>query len=117
MAKKAENESKKKAGSKKAGASKGRVHWLDDKTSAPLIDTYAQNLDTFIATMADGRVDQEELQAQEGRLVKLMKEVEPLLDDELHEKVTRLLCELTAYDIMQLLHSMDAARPKSKFQG
>jgi hypothetical protein len=67
--------------------------------------------------MADGRVSKKELQAQEDRLVKLMKEIEPILDDDLHEKVTKLLCELTAYDIMQLLRTMDAARPKSQFRG
>jgi hypothetical protein len=46
-----------------------------------------------------------------------MKEVEPLLDDNQHEKVTRLLCELTAFDIMQMLHTMQQARPKTKFRG
>jgi hypothetical protein len=117
MAKKAENASNKKAEPKKTGGGKGRLKWFDDKSHAPLIESYVQNLDTFIATMADGRVDQNELQAQEGRLIKVMKEVEPLLDDPLHEKVTQLLCELTAYDIMQLLHTMDAVRPRSKFQG
>jgi hypothetical protein len=116
MAKKAENASK-KAEPKKAGGGKRLLKWFDERTDAPLIESYVQNLDTYIETMADGRVDQEELQAQEGRLIKVMKEVEPLLDDQLHEKVTQLLCELTAYDIMQLLHTMDAARPRSKFQG
>ena len=47
----------------------------------------------------------------------LMKEVEPELDDALHAKVTRLLCELTAYNVMQTLHSLQSARPKSTFRG
>ena len=67
--------------------------------------------------MAEGRIDESELAAQEGRLVKLMKEVEPLLGDALHEKVTRMLCELTAYDLMQVLHSMQESRPQTAFQG
>jgi len=46
-----------------------------------------------------------------------MKEVEPLLDDEVHGKVTRLLCELTAYDIMQMFASLQQTRPKTQFRG
>jgi len=49
--------------------------------------------------------------------VKLMKEVEPVLPPELHAKVTQLLYELTAYDLMQILHAMEQARPKAVFQG
>ena len=67
--------------------------------------------------MADGVVDTAEVKAQEKRLVALMKKVEPKLNDELHEKVTELLCELTAYDLMQVLHAMHAKRPKSVFRG
>jgi hypothetical protein len=47
--------------------------------------------------------------------VDLMKEVEPLLDNALHEKVTRLLCELTAYDLMQTLNLMRP--PARRFRG
>jgi hypothetical protein len=82
-----------------------------------LIEQYARQLDSFLETMADGRVDTSEIQAQEARLVALMREVEPQLDDALHEKVTRLLCELTAYDLMQMLHAMQEARPKTAFRG
>jgi hypothetical protein len=94
-----------------------RTPWLDEKTQTPVIDQYAQKLDTFVQTMADGKVDDKEIKAQETRLVNLMKEVEPLLDDKTHEKVTKLLCELTAFDIMQMLHTMQQARPKTKFRG
>jgi len=46
-----------------------------------------------------------------------MKEIEPKLEPELHDRVTQLLCELTAYDIMQSLNMMQSARPASKFRG
>ena len=49
--------------------------------NTPMIDTYARRLDSFIQTMADGKVDDAELKAQEGRLASLMKEIEPKLDD------------------------------------
>ena len=40
---------------------------------------------------------------QEKRLTSLMKEIEPTLSDVQHPLVTRLLCELTAYNVMQTL--------------
>jgi hypothetical protein len=94
-----------------------RVSWFDEKSKTPLIDTYARQLDSFIQTMADGKVDAKEVREQEARLVALMKEIEPKLDDELHEKVTRLLCELTAYDLMQTLHLLQESRPRPTFRG
>ena len=107
-----------KAASSPARAKSGtRLRWLDDKSGAPMIERYARQLGSFLETMADGVVDESEVKAQETRIVKIMKEVEPLLDDALHAKMTQLLCELTAYDIMQILHSMHKARPKVKFRG
>ena len=106
-----------------AGASKGaaksgtRVKWLDDKSGAPLIERYARELTTFMEAVADGEVQDSEVQEQEARVVKLMKEIEPRLDEALHAKVTHLLCELTAYDLMQVLNSMRKARPKVVFRG
>jgi hypothetical protein len=111
---------KKKTTEKKAvkpAAPAGRQKWFDDASHEPLIENYARQLDSFMQTMADGVVDDHEIRAQEGRLVELMKEVEPLLDDDTHAKVTRLLCELTAYDIMQMLHSLQEVRPKARFRG
>ena len=90
--------------------------WLDDKAN-PLIDTYVQKLGTFVDAMADGRVDDRELAGQEQRLVASLKEVEPTLNEAQHAQVTKLLCELTAYNVMQTLNSLQSARPKTKFQG
>ena len=67
--------------------------------------------------MADGRVDAAEIAAQESRLVALMAEVEPQLSPALHSKVTELLCELTVYDFMQAMASLEQARPKTAFRG
>ena len=67
--------------------------------------------------MADGKVTDDEVKAQEQRVVKLMKEIEPQLEPKLHERVTQLLSELTAYDLMQSLNMMQNARPMSKFRG
>jgi hypothetical protein len=98
-----------------AGGKPGRGSWFDEASQTPRIEESARQLDSFVQTMADGKVTEEEIKAQEARLVALMKEVEPLLDDALHEKVTRLLCELTAYDLMQTLYLMRPA--VRKFRG
>jgi hypothetical protein len=110
---------KPKASPKKpaAKATRKRPSWLDASSHKPVIEQYARHLNSFMEAMADGRIDESELEAQETRLVKLMKEIEPQLNDAVHEKVTRLLCELTAYDLMQMLNSMQAGRPQTEFQG
>jgi len=94
-----------------------RQSWLDGTGESTVIDEYVQKLSHFVDTMADGRVEEDELAAQEKRLTTVMREVESTLDDAAHAKITRLLCELTAYNVMQTLHALDAARPKSGFRG
>jgi uncharacterized membrane protein YebE (DUF533 family) len=101
-----------------AAAKAGRVSsWFDVASHKPLIAEQARRLKTFLAAVADGVIDEAELAAQEKRLVEVMKEVEPLLSPDLHARLTRLLCELTAYDLMQVMHSFHEARPKTAFQG
>jgi RNase P subunit RPR2 len=102
---------------KKESVAKPAGSWFDERSHKSLIESQARQLNSFIQTFADGKVDQAELKAQEERLINLMKEIEPKLDTELHEKVTRLLCELTAFDLMQMVHAMQAAKPKTKFRG
>lgn len=94
-----------------------RLSWLDDNKQSTLIDEYAQKMTSFLDALADGHVEYQELADQEQRLVAIMKEVEPLLDDDQYDKVTRLLCELTAYNVMQTLHSLQQTRPKAVFHG
>ena len=87
-----------------------RRSWVDPETNDPLIDDYAKQLQSFMRAFQDGVISDKEISDQEARLVDLMKEVEEILDDETHAKVTKLLCELTAYDIMQLTYEMQQAR-------
>ena len=93
-----------------------RTAWFD-ADHKPLISEYAHRLQPFIDTMADGEVDERELQAQEKRLIASMKDVESQLAGPLHGKVTRLLCEMAAYDLMQTVHALQGSRPKSVFRG
>jgi hypothetical protein len=92
-----------------------RTSWLDEESNLPLIAEKVQQLEHFTKAMDDGVVEKSELDEQQERLIAAMKEVEGKLDDELHEKVTNLLVELTAYDIMRLLHEIQAERARIAF--
>ena len=73
--------------------------------------------------MAGGRIDAAEVAAEESRLVALMAEIEPQLAPGLHAKVTDLLCELTVYNFMQAMLSLEKSRAENsvpritQFQG
>ena len=95
----------------------GKTPWFDEASETPLLGEYARKLTSFLEVVADGRVDAKEIDAQEKRVVKLMKELEPLLSEEAHEKVTELLCEVTAYDLMNTLHMAAKARKPATFRG
>jgi 3-methyladenine DNA glycosylase Tag len=107
----------KKTTTKKRAATKKRARWLDPKSHAPLIKQYAGQMESFLTAMADGKIEKSELSAQEKLLADLMREIEPNLDDDLHAKVTKLLCEITVYDMMQMTFAMQDAKPKAKFKG
>ena len=89
-----------------------RQSWIDPETNEPLIDDYARQLEGFIRAFQDGVISDKEISDQEARLKEAMQSVESDLDDETHAKVTKLLCELTAYDIMQFTYEMQQARAK-----
>jgi hypothetical protein len=94
-----------------------RTSWLDEKSQTPVIEQYARQLDCSLQAMADGKIEPSEVRDQEACPVALMEEVEPQLDDALHERLTQLLCELVAYDRMQMVHNMQESRPKAVFGG
>jgi Mg/Co/Ni transporter MgtE len=87
-----------------------RVDWFDEKTHVPVIDEQVNKLSTFVDAMADGVIDQTELHKQQESVFEAMKAVESDLNDQQHDKVTRLLVELSAYNIMRLLHELHQTR-------
>ena len=91
--------------------------WFDEASHHPIIADKSRRAESFVASMAEGKLDESEIQAQELRLVALMEEIEPQLDAALHAKITDLLCELTVYNFMQAMHMVQQARPKSEFRG
>jgi hypothetical protein len=92
-----------------------RTSWFDEKAEYPIIQEEVKKLQLFTDAMADGVVEQKELAAQEQRLVAAMQRLEPELNDELHGKVTTVLIELSAYNIMRLLHELHAERARMAF--
>lgn len=92
-----------------------RTSWFDDKVQHPVIQERIHKLDSFTTALADGVVSTKEVEGQEQRLVTAMKAVESDLSDEQHGKVTTLLVELTAYNVMRLLHELQAERARLAF--
>jgi len=92
-----------------------RASWIDDDNN-PALDPLVQKLDHFVTAMADGNVDAAELTRQEQNLLAAMRAVEKDLSDEQHAKVTKLLAELTAYNVMQVLHDLAKARLERAFK-
>ena len=89
-----------------------RTSWFDDKAGHEAIQDRVRNLDSFTSALADGVITKNELEGQEKRLVDAMKQAEALLNDDQHGKVTTVLVELTAYNIMRLLHELQAERTR-----
>ncbi|MEP7352860.1 MAG: hypothetical protein ABI824_06480 [Acidobacteriota bacterium] len=92
-----------------------RVDWFDSETNVPVVDEQVQKLEGFVNAMADGVIDKAELEAQQSSVVAAMKAVEGELSDSQHDKVTRLLIELSAYNIMRLLHELQQTRLQKAF--
>jgi len=92
-----------------------RISWFDDTAEHPMIQEQITKLDSFTSALADGVVSKNELSGQERRLVTAMKTLEPDLSDDLHAKVTTVLVELSAYNVMRLLHELQAERARMAF--
>ena len=93
-----------------------RISWFDDKAEHPMIQEQISKLESFTSAMADGVVSETELSGQESRLVASMKTLEADLSDDLHAKVTTVLVELSAYNVMRLLHELQAERARMAFK-
>ena len=94
-----------------------RKSWFDEKAEHPIVQEQVTKLQSFTNALADGIVERQELDGQERRLVAAMKGLEPELSDDLHAKVTNVLVELTAYNVMRLLHELHAERARIAFGG
>jgi len=92
-----------------------KTSWFDDKAEHPILQERASKLESFTNALADGVVTRRELQGQEQRLMAALKALEPELSDALHAKVTTVLVELSAYNVMRLLHELQTERARIAF--
>jgi len=92
-----------------------RTSWFDEKAEHEAIQERASKLESFTSALADGVVSKQELTGQEQRLMGAMKKLKPELSDDLHAKVTNVLVELTAYNVMRLLHELQSERARMAF--
>ena len=92
-----------------------RASWFDDKAEHPVIQEQVSKLASFTSALEDGVVTTQELNGQEQRVVAAMRKVEGELNDDLHSKVTTLLVEMTAYNVMRLLHELQVERTRIAF--
>lgn len=92
-----------------------RIDWFDEKKDTPVIDEQVEKLAHFVDAMADGVIEKAELEKQQSSVVQAMKAVQSDLNDAQHEKVTRLLVELSAYNVMRLLHELQQTRLQRAF--
>ncbi|MCS6964581.1 hypothetical protein [Thermoflexus sp.] len=79
-----------------------RTSWFSEEGDALFFQRYVDRMESWQQAMEDGRVTPEEVKAQAERVAALMREIEPRLDDALHEQVTQLLLELAVLNAMQL---------------
>lgn len=89
-----------------------RTSWFDEQAGHEAIQERVSHLESFTSALADGVVTAQELDNQEKRLVEAMKAVESTLSDEQHARVTTVLVELTAYNIMRLLRELKAEQAR-----
>jgi predicted transcriptional regulator len=92
-----------------------RASWFDDSAEHPVIQEQVEKLASFTSAMEDGVISTQELNGQEQRMVAAMKKVEDELNDDLHSKVTTMLVEMTAYNVMRLLHELQVEHTRRTF--
>jgi len=80
-----------------------------------MIQEQLTKLEAFTSALADGVISKAELAKQEQRLVAAMRTLETGLSDELHAKVTTVLVELSAYNVMRLLNELQTEHARMAF--
>ncbi len=81
-------------------AARARRSWFGKDGAMPF-GASVTRLQSWQDAVEDGIIEPHEVTAQTERVMGLLRELEPLLDDDLHEKVTRVLEEWTVLNAMQ----------------
>ncbi|MBL8608307.1 MAG: hypothetical protein JNL38_13365 [Myxococcales bacterium] len=79
-----------------------RRAWFDTNDGKkPTFGGTLPRLESWQKAIEDGVIEPREVEEQRARLLAMLRELEPLLDDALHERVTRVLEEWTVLSAMQ----------------
>lgn len=80
-----------------------RRSWFDGVSGQADFDAYVEEMASWKRALEDGVVTQEEVQQQSERVEAMLRALEPLLSDELHERLTQVFYELAVLYGMERL--------------
>ena len=81
-----------------------RDGWFDGKGVDLLRDEFLVTHPGWKKYIADGEIDASEILEQENRIIGMLRELEPKLDDAQHEMLTKTLLEYEVLVNMALVH-------------
>lgn len=81
-----------------------RDGWFDGKGVDLLRDEFLEDHAGWRRYIADGQITAAEILEQETRIIEMLKEVEPTLNDEQHTAMTKVLLEYEVLVNMALVH-------------
>ncbi|BAC92003.1 hypothetical protein [Gloeobacter violaceus] len=91
--------------------------WFNEETNEIYSVQFFQRMESWQRAIADGRIDQEEIQIQGERVTDLLKRLEPTLSDEAHAKLTQVFREMAvlqgmqSFVLVQQMGSVSASSP------
>lgn len=95
--------------------------WFNEETSEVYSVQFFQRMESWQRAIADGLIEESEIHTQSERVTTLLKQLEPTLSDEAHEKLSAVLSELAVLQGMQshvlFQHIDDANKPTAANPG
>jgi hypothetical protein len=81
-----------------------RDGWFDGQGVDLLRDEFLEDHAAWRRYIADGQITASEILEQESRIIDMLKQIEPTLDDKQHENLTKVLLEYEVLVNMALVH-------------
>jgi hypothetical protein len=78
-----------------------RISWFDQEKGPLYLSEYFQRMSSWQQAIADGKITPEEIREQASRVISLLKEVEPLVNETEHQVITETLYEMAVLQAMQ----------------
>jgi hypothetical protein len=78
-----------------------RISWFDQEKGGLHLADYFQRMASWQQAMEDGKITPEEIRDQSNRVIALLKEAEPLVNETERQLVTETLYEMAVLQAMQ----------------